>query len=58
MGQDQAALDRYSIEQLAKMSAANLTEKATQDRADRVLTNARIAHSKSAWGTYGQHAGR
>ena len=41
MKQDESALDRYRIEQLAKMSAANLTEEATQDRADRVLTNSK-----------------
>jgi len=41
MNRDEAELDRYRIEQLAKMSAANLTEEATQDRADRQLTNAK-----------------
>jgi hypothetical protein len=38
---DKAAQERYKTEQLAKLGAAQLTENATQDRADRVLTNAR-----------------
>jgi hypothetical protein len=38
--QDRTAIERYQAEQLARLAAANLTESATKDRADRFLTDA------------------
>jgi hypothetical protein len=37
--QDRGVLDRYSAEQLAKLGGARILEDATQDRADRFLTD-------------------
>jgi hypothetical protein len=39
LSQDEAAQQRYRTEQAAKLGAAQLTESATQDRADRYLTS-------------------
>jgi hypothetical protein len=48
--QDRTATDRYRTEQAAKLGAAQLLENATQDRADRYLTDAQARAKQVAFG--------
>jgi hypothetical protein len=48
--QDRNATDRYRSEQQAKVAAAQLLENATQDRADRYLTDAQARAKQVAFG--------
>ena len=47
---DRNALQRYQDEQQAKLNAALLTERATEDRADRTLTNSKTRAQQVALG--------